>query len=445
MAVVKHIHKTASTAQAALPSPPSRVLLAGPSAESLAAAVRRVRPTAEVEVVETALDALAEVALAAEAHPFEAVVADVREAAEVQALRDRLDVGGLPAGRLVVTSDVPDDWTGHGADDTLALPAADETLRQTLFPTSVDSPTPAKRSTSSGVPELDAHTLLDAMTTSLGHGVEATVAKLNRRLDAHRLALVHGERPSEPFQAPITNELHLVWHGDAEDEAEADVLRHDLMTLAELLSRLAAIDRKHCKLKRLALFDDLTGCANKKYFHHFLGGIIERAKRDRFPVTLLVFDIDNFKLYNDRHGHATGDRILKETGELIRRCVRDHDFVGRIGGDEFAVIFCETHDGDTPEGIEDHRRTGRVPKGPLQIAARFRRLISSPEFAALGSSGVGRLTISGGMAVYPYDASDAEGLLAKADHALLFGAKRGGKDGISLVGEGAEDVDQPLP
>ncbi len=440
MAVMKHIHQAVSKGRPGYPSPAPRVLLAGPSVGDLADAVRRLKPEAEVEVVDTTLDALAEVALAADAQPFEAVFADVREASEVQALRDRLDAGGLPAGRLVITSDAVDDWTGHGADKAIDLPVRDDALLHALFPR--EAAEPIARPGRVGVPELDAETLLRVMTTHLGTAVPAAVAALNGRSSTPQLTLADKADPAGSLSVKLSTGQTLTWLGGAQDEAETDVLRHELSSLADALSQLVAIDRKYAKLKRLALFDDLTGCANKKYFNHFLGGILERARRDRFPVTLLVFDIDNFKNYNDRHGHATGDRILKETGLLIRRCVRDHDFVGRIGGDEFAVIFCETDDGDTPEGVQDLRRIGRVPKGPLQIAARFRRLISSPEFAALGSTGVGRLTISGGMSVFPYDATDAEGLLAKADHALVFGAKRGGKDGISLVGD--EPGDDPI-
>ena len=93
--------------------------------------------------------------------------------------------------------------------------------------------------------------------------------------------------------------------------------------------------------QRLAITDDLTGIYNGRYFRHFLARIIEKARTLRFPVTLLLFDIDNFKSYNDRYGHGVGDEILRQTAALMRRCCRPHDLVARISGDEFAVVFWE--------------------------------------------------------------------------------------------------------
>ncbi len=290
------------------------------------------------------------------------------------------------------------------------------------------------------VPELAADDLLAALTKHPGAAVTGLVAKLP-------------EISIEPADATVAKELvtvelagrrQLVWRaGRDADAAERDVARLDLARLAGQLDQLAQLDARTSQLQRLALCDDLTGCANKRYFRHFLDRILASARRNRFPVTLLLFDIDDFKHYNDRHGHATGDQILKQTGALIKRSVRDHDFVARIGGDEFAVVFWEKDEPgstDKPpvvdgDASEEHRQAGRFPKGPLQIAARFRRMISEPEFAALGPSGVGQLTISGGMAVFPYDASDAATLLAAADEALVFGAKRAGKNSIALVGD----------
>src|SRR5690606_3207735 len=109
----------------------------------------------------------------------------------------------------------------------------------------------------------------------------------------------------------------------------------------------------------------------------------------------------------------------------------------RIGGDEFAVVFWEL---DAPRVPHDPASAsgGRFPKGPLQIATRFRKLLAEPDFFALGATGKGSLTISGGMAVYPFDGRDADELVEAADRALIFGSKRSGKNGISLVGSDPE-------
>ena len=84
--------------------------------------------------------------------------------------------------------------------------------------------------------------------------------------------------------------------------------------------------------------------------------------------------------------------------------------------------------------------SGRVPREPLEILQRFRRTVSTKEFSGLGPSGRGKLTISGGLASYPWDGHDVREMVEKADQALTFGAKRGGKNSIYLVGGDEADV-----
>jgi predicted signal transduction protein with EAL and GGDEF domain len=100
-----------------------------------------------------------------------------------------------------------------------------------------------------------------------------------------------------------------------------------------------AIEARMRQLEKLATEDDLTGLKNRRYVREFARQIIERAKKDNGRVTVLVFDIDDLKHYNDVYGHAAGDEVLKRAAVLIRRCCRRHDVVGRMGGDEFAVVF----------------------------------------------------------------------------------------------------------
>ncbi len=204
----------------------------------------------------------------------------------------------------------------------------------------------------------------------------------------------------------------------------------------ETTARLAA---RHQRLQQAVITDDLTGLANGRYFRHFLSRILTRAREGKFLVTLLLFDIDNFKRYNDEFGHGAGDEILKQTASLMKRCCRDHDLVARIAGDEFAVVFWEKEGPrvprPSPEGAPSARSSpSRIPQTPLVIAQRFRRLMNAADFPALGPTGRGVLTISGGMAVFPHDAASPESLYEAADRALMFGAKKGGKNSIVLVG-----------
>jgi len=206
-----------------------------------------------------------------------------------------------------------------------------------------------------------------------------------------------------------------------------------LAELGPLLTKAAAIQHRATRLQKLAFTDDLTGLFNCRYFKHFLGRTLAEARRSRFPVTLFLFDIDNFKSYNDRFGHAVGDDILKQAANLMRRCVRDHDLVARIGGDEFAVVFWEK---ERPRIARDAGAvgSGRPPSEPTQILARFQRMLQLQDYPLLGSTGRGSLTISGGLAVYPYDAPDMPGLIEAADKALMLGAKRMGRNTIQIVG-----------
>lgn len=191
-------------------------------------------------------------------------------------------------------------------------------------------------------------------------------------------------------------------------------------------------------LARLAMEDDLTGLRNRRYVREFLRQIIERAKKERLKVTVLIFDIDDFKQYNDVYGHSAGDMILKQAGILMQRCCRGHDVVGRIGGDEFAVIFWDGPKKRAASGasMDGERRSaiGEHPREAMFIAERFRRELGSAELALLGPKGKGVLTISGGLASFPHDGQTGEQLLWQADNALLE-AKRSGKNRIYLVGE----------
>jgi GGDEF domain-containing protein len=129
-----------------------------------------------------------------------------------------------------------------------------------------------------------------------------------------------------------------------------------------------------------------------------------------------------------------GDEILKQTAALIRRCCREHDLVARLGGDEFAVVFWEKDGPRQPKDPNQHGPSGRPPQAVELIFARFKKLLATHELQALGSSGRGLLTISAGLAVYPWQASTMEELIDLADKRLMFGAKKAGKNSIVLVG-----------
>jgi GGDEF domain-containing protein len=315
---------------------------------------------------------------------------------------------------------------------------------------------PTRISLLSGLPL--AEIVLDAILRNPHGGPAAAAAQINARIaPAMELHFVRAgaDEPATPDGLVVLT--HALRAGEKvigslqmmlpRDEDEAGV-RHFLAQLAMLIGRLATVEDRYARMEKLAVTDDLTGLANSRYFHSFLTAIIKKAQAMRFPVTLLLFDIDGFKKYNDQFGHKAGDEILRATASLIKRCVRDHDLVARLHGDEFAVIFWEKEGPRQPrEGNKPAAAAAagapasRIPQTPKQMFQRFQRMLASNDFQTLGlgPNAKGKLTISAAIAVYPYDAQSVEGLIDAADHELMFNAKVSGKNCLRLVGEDPDD------
>lgn len=125
--------------------------------------------------------------------------------------------------------------------------------------------------------------------------------------------------------------------------------------------------RLEVELKELTIRDGLTGLYNQRYFYERLEAEIERARRQRRPLSLLLVDIDHFKTYNDAHGHLEGDKVLQAVAEVLKECTREHvDMAFRYGGDEFTVLL--------PEAPEEQAR---------QIAERVRMTFEAKRFDLL--------------------------------------------------------------
>jgi diguanylate cyclase (GGDEF)-like protein len=197
----------------------------------------------------------------------------------------------------------------------------------------------------------------------------------------------------------------------------------DLAAWAAWLARWLALESQVGELHDWAFKDELTGVCSRRYFNQFLDRIIQRAIRERFRVTLMVFDIDNFKSYNDRFGHAAGDDILRETARLMQSVVRPHDVVARIGGDEFAVIFW---DADEPR-----KPNSQHPDSVRTAAERFQKAVCAHRFPKLAEKAPGTLTISGGLAGFPWDGRTPEELLELADQRAMQ-SKRQGKNAVTF-------------
>jgi GGDEF domain-containing protein len=435
-----------------------RILLVGDADRLLQQALAQVLPSAHIASAVSYFDAIADLssttytAVLAGAAPIER-----RPEPAVKTLRElagdaRLLLFGGPSYEPLSRK-----MLDFGLDDYIITPANPVELQQMfgapplrLTPTpaptdEVEPPPPVsvgKIDLLRGLPLADV--MLDALMHHPHDAPRAAVAQINARIGPG-MQLVHASPGVAPPVIPEgtialshatrvdnqpTGTLHLILPRD-EDETAA---RHLLAQLAHLTGRMMTLEDRHNRLQRLAISDDLTGLYNGRYFRVFLNQILEKARTKRFPVTLLLFDIDNFKSYNDRFGHSIGDEILKQTAQLIRSCCREHDHVARVSGDEFAVIFWEKEGPRQPREPKEGAPTSRVPQTIVEILERFKHAIANSDLKMLGQHGRGVLSISGGLAVYPFDAHSAETLYVAADTALMQGAKKGGKNSIYLIG-----------
>ena len=191
---------------------------------------------------------------------------------------------------------------------------------------------------------------------------------------------------------------------EAELEELEDLAEHTALAVGNALRFRAASD--------LAYVDALTGLRNHRFFHETLDREVRRAQRYQRPLALIVFDIDDFKIVNDRIGHLEGDAVLAEVAGRLRSVVRSADVACRVGGDEFAIILPEA--------------------GVAEAEQLYRRLQAA--MAARSFGGAGDLRLSAGLAGNrPED--DARSLFERAD-AALYHAKQAGK-AQAFSGEGA--------
>ncbi|HRD66635.1 MAG TPA: diguanylate cyclase [Candidatus Competibacter sp.] len=163
---------------------------------------------------------------------------------------------------------------------------------------------------------------------------------------------------------------------------------------------------------RSAIGDVLTGLYNYAYFKHFLDFEIKRSFRQDYKIALMMIDIDNFKNYNDTLGHLAGDLILRELGRIIRIYIRAVDLAARYGGEEFAVILPCT----------------KVEHDSKMVAERIQSAVMDIKLPMLQEN-IPYLTVSIGIAYCPFDATNADDLIEKADM-MLYHAKKTGKNRI---------------
>ena len=162
-------------------------------------------------------------------------------------------------------------------------------------------------------------------------------------------------------------------------------------------------------------YDSLTGLFNRQFFDETLEREIKRAVRHNLHVSVLFFDLDDFKRVNDSFGHQAGDFVLKKVADVIMTEKRSEDIAARYGGEEMVIIMPETD-----------------KMSALVLGERIRQRVEKMVLKHRGSNI--RLTISGGLAAFPYNASNSADLIKCADRAL-YRAKGSGKNNISFFTE----------
>lgn len=169
------------------------------------------------------------------------------------------------------------------------------------------------------------------------------------------------------------------------------------------------------KVNTLAITDGLTGICNRRYFFERLESELERSRRYNRRIHILMVDIDDFKDYNDQHGHQQGDRVLRDFAQYLQQQVRSTDLVARYGGEEFVILMPES---ETEEAV--------------QLAERLRMQIEA-FMRSYSKSHKTWFTISVGIAGFPDHGTDVDALLRRADIAL-YNAKKAGKNTICVSG-----------
>jgi diguanylate cyclase (GGDEF)-like protein len=241
------------------------------------------------------------------------------------------------------------------------------------------------------------------------------------RLNGYQV-LAAMQRDAELAAIPV---LFLTGRDSSSDVAEGlrrgahDYLRKPFDT-TELLARLDLARRmkrlqdelraRNEELERLATTDVLTGLHNRRSIQELLEAGVSRSVRHGTALSVLLVDVDHFKLVNDTHGHAAGDDVLRELSERLRTRLRREDSCGRWGGEELLVLLPDT--------------TGSEA---VALGQALRELVAARAFTA---TGVG-VTISVGVAAW--DGESADGLVQRAD-AALYEAKGAGRDAVRQAG-----------
>jgi diguanylate cyclase len=188
-----------------------------------------------------------------------------------------------------------------------------------------------------------------------------------------------------------------------------DLLEKRLETSKSQIDEL----QMHLELTRAESFTDaLTGLTNRKHFDQIIELEITKTKESGEPICLMMIDIDHFKLFNDRHGHQTGDQVLRLVAATLKTNVKGRDCVARYGGEEFVIILPKT-----------------ILSSAVIVAEQMRQAVMVKKLLKKSTNeNIGNVTLSIGVAAYRIDESNQE-LIERAD-TCLYAAKKAGRNTV---------------
>jgi len=185
---------------------------------------------------------------------------------------------------------------------------------------------------------------------------------------------------------------------------EIELLRKIAGQLGQVLDTISVYHHT----RALSITDELTKVYNRRYFNQRFEREMQRAQRYHRSLSLIMLDIDHFKIFNDTHGHLWGDAVLKQVAQTLEASLRKADILARFGGEEFVILLPEI---DIAHG--------------QQVAEKIRRAIENTPFPKAETQPLGRLTVSVGLASFPEDAEDGSELIHRADQGLYLAKSRG--------------------
>jgi len=279
------------------------------------------------------------------------------------------------------------------------------------------------------------------------HNMLETVSSWGEEIaleDCHSTESCCGLRSGQPrWREPAVSEIHcthfgqrkpefyvcapVIAHGDTlgllyiqcKDAADMESLKPRVLAkrqLLQLTGMAVASMKLRIKLENQSIRDPLTNLFNRHFMEIALERELLRATRKKSVLGVFMLDVDHFKAFNDTHGHAFGDAVLKLVAEVCQKAIRNEDFACRYGGEEFTIILPDV-----------------TPETAAMRAECIRRGIDELR-AFEGKQFYGEVTVSIGVALYPEDGTTAEVLLRKADQAL-YRAKQQGRNQVMLAAD----------